>query len=126
MMSSEASWMGFFMYPTFSSRSCAWAKKRPAERTRPIAVAKQNRMSFRSSRIDTSLSRAELLLRAAHRPARIQKAEANLSPLSSALGCNSSPERRIIQERADAKGGGGDIHDPPFPQGGFSNSGSSI
>src|SRR5262249_41952839 len=56
MMSSEASWMGFFMYPTLSSRSCAWAEKRPVERTRPIAVATQSRMTLFSSGIDTSLA----------------------------------------------------------------------
>src|SRR5262249_21940306 len=38
-MSSEASWIGFFMYPTLSSRSCACAQKTPVERTRPIAPA---------------------------------------------------------------------------------------
>src|SRR5215470_17170744 len=56
IMSSEASWMGFFMYPTLSSRSCAWAEKRPVERTRPIAAATHSRMTLFSSGIDTSLA----------------------------------------------------------------------
>src|SRR5262245_58756929 len=58
MMSSEASWRGFFIYPTFSSRSCACAEKGPVERARPIAVATHSRMRLRSLGIVTSLKRA--------------------------------------------------------------------
>src|ERR1700730_16830673 len=58
IMSSEASWIGFFMYPTLISRSCAAAENMPPERASATAPARHRRMKLRIVRsgIDTSLS----------------------------------------------------------------------
>src|SRR5438128_12149562 len=93
IMSSEASWMGFFMYPTLSSRSCAWAEKRPVERASPIAVAAQSPMKRRSSGIDTSSNRAVFLDVGGARPSHtFAGAEAMWSPAFERSCCHSSPE----------------------------------
>src|SRR5262249_59196564 len=48
MMSSEASWIGFFMYPTLSSRSCADAGPMPATNIRRAAHAMNSRKTLRA------------------------------------------------------------------------------
>src|SRR5215475_7967282 len=109
MMSSEASWMGFFMYPTLSSRSCAWTEDRPAERARPIAVAAQSPMKRRSSGIDTSSSRAVSWMSAGldHHTPLPQPRQCGRPP--SRGYCHSSPENtarsrasRIVCRRRQA------------------------
>src|ERR1700731_2324389 len=57
-MSSEASWIGFFMYPTLISRSCTAAENMPPETASATAPARHRRMKLRIARsgIDTSLS----------------------------------------------------------------------
>src|SRR5262249_55665029 len=105
IMSSEASWMGFFMYPTLSSRSCAWAEKRPVERARPIAVAAQSPMKRRSSGIDPSSNRAVSWMSAGldhHTP--LPEPRQCGRPPSSGLAAIQVPKHRPFQGRPDARG----------------------
>src|SRR6516165_8181279 len=104
IMSSEASWMGFFMYPTLSS-PCAWAEKRPVERARPIAVAAQSPMKRRSSGIDTSSNRAVPWMSAGldhHTP--LPEPWQCGRPPSSGLAAIQVPKHRPFQGRPDARG----------------------
>src|SRR5262249_40725362 len=105
IMSSEASWMGFFMYPTLSSRSCAWAEKRPVERARPIAVAAQSPMKRRCSGIDPSSNRAVSWMSAGlnhHTP--LPGPRQCGRPPSSGLAAIQVPKHRPFQGRPDARG----------------------
>src|SRR5262249_91902 len=105
IMSSEASWMGFFMYPTLSSRSCAWAEKRPVERARPIAVAAQSPMKRRSSGIDSGCKGAVCGMWAGldHQTPLAEPRQCGRPP-SSGLAAIQVPKHRPFQGRPDARG----------------------